>query len=250
MPSSAARTIHDFAEFINRLWGHDTPGGRLYPTPMVRTLKVIGWPNRPSSFTFTDMYPEALLNRGFDEDEDWSYLVVLAVPGIDSLEDFDTLYDVTPLPVDLVWGPGPKDDARTWVAAHRAMSDTIAHIDRVFAVRQTAEGRTYLPQRPDVALGLATGHRGGTWHLVRADFPLAAFNHVRHGGGVAVCGVGDPLAGCAVEDLFEGPWMGLEPRLEELCIDYEPTAHRGFGCHAGMHIRLMSVTTRERSQLV
>ncbi len=222
MPSSAARTVHDLAEVINRLWGHATPGGRLYPAPLERGLKVIGWPNGPSSFTFTEMYPEALLNRGFEEDEDWMYAVVLAVPGDDSLRDFDTLYDMTPLPADLVWGPGTKRDARAWVAANTGMSDTITHLDRIFAVRQTADGRTYLPQRPNVALGLPPANRSDTWHLVRADFPLAAFNHVRHGGGVGTCGAGDPLAGCAVEDIYEGPWIHLEGRLRELQVNVEP----------------------------
>ncbi len=222
MPSSAARTIHDLAEVINQLWGNATPGGRLYPAPLERTLKVIGWPNVPSGFTFTEMYPEALLNRGFEEDEDWTYAVLLlAVPGDDSLRNFDTLYDITPLPADLVWGPGPKSDAQAWLAANQGVRDTITYLDRIFALRQT-DGRTYLPQRPNVALGLPPEHQSGSWHLVRADFPLAEFNHVRHGGGVAACGSGDTLAGCAVEDLHEGPWMDLQTRLRELNFRAEP----------------------------
>lgn len=223
MPSSAARTIHDLAEVTNQLWGRTTPGGRLYPAPLVRTLKVIGWPKGPSSYTFTEMYPEALQNQGFEDDEDWWYAILLAVPGDDSLRDFDTLYDITPFPADLVWGPGTKADAREWALINKGLTDTITYMDRIFAVRRTVEGRTYLPQRPDVALGLRADHRDGIWHLVRADLPLAAFNHVRHGGGVAVCGSGDPLAGCAVEDLYEGPWRGIETRLRELNIEAAPT---------------------------
>lgn len=214
MPSSAARTIHDLAETINRLWGHQTPGGRLYPAPLEREVKVIGWPNGPSAFTYVEMFPEAL---GYhrDETDDWSFVIVLTVPGDDSLEDFDTLYDITPRPVDLVWGPGSKSDALVWLESNARPVDTVTYLDRVFAIR-TTDSKTYLPQRPCVALGLPEDHRDGSWHLVRADFPLAAFNHVRHRGGVAACGAGDARLGCAVEDLYEGSWDGLGPCLLDL----------------------------------
>ncbi len=223
MPSSVARTIHDLAEVINQLWGHSTPGGRLYPAPMIRSLKVIGWPTGPSDSTFREMSPEALLKQKAEQDEDWSYAIVLAVPGDDSLQDFDTLYDITPFPADLVWGPGARADARQWLATHEGITDTITYMDRVFAVRRTPQGRVYLPQRPAVTLGLPADRRDGVWHLVRADFPQAAFHHVKHGGGVAVCASGDPLERCPVEDLYEGPWGGIEGCLRELGVEAVPT---------------------------
>ena len=43
MPPDSARTIHDLAEIINRLWGHATPGGRLYPAPLEREVLVVAW---------------------------------------------------------------------------------------------------------------------------------------------------------------------------------------------------------------
>src|SRR5439155_6175821 len=43
MPPDAARTIRDLAEIINHLWGHNTPGGRLYPGPLKREVTAIGW---------------------------------------------------------------------------------------------------------------------------------------------------------------------------------------------------------------
>lgn len=221
-PSSAARTIHDLAEVINQLWGHDTPGGRLYPAPLSRTIRVISWPTKPSNILLAEMSPQALLNRNFEEHSDWVYAAVLAVADGGSLDEFDTRYDITPLPTDLVWGPGSKSDLRVWLSANEGLSDTITYVDRVFAVRQTTDGRTYLPMRPGIALGLQEGHLDGIWYLVRADFPLAAFNHVRHGGGVAMCGGRDPLAGCAVEDLYEGPWNGLRHRLSQLGIEAGP----------------------------
>ena len=36
MPPSVFRLLRDVAEIINRLWGHDTDGGRLFPKPIPR----------------------------------------------------------------------------------------------------------------------------------------------------------------------------------------------------------------------
>ena len=40
MPVDSARTLCDVAEVINKLWGHDTPGGRLFPAPLARSPMV------------------------------------------------------------------------------------------------------------------------------------------------------------------------------------------------------------------
>jgi hypothetical protein len=40
MPVDSARTLRDVAETINKLWGHDTPGGRLFPGPVARRPRV------------------------------------------------------------------------------------------------------------------------------------------------------------------------------------------------------------------
>lgn len=167
------------------------------------------------------MLPEALMNRGSEEHEDWSYGIVLAVPDGDSLEDFDTLYDISTMPIHLVCGPVTKAQARAWIPANAPRTDTITYLDRVFAVRQFAR-RTYLPQRPTIALGLPADRRDGTWYLVKADFPVAAFHHVRRGGGVATCGAGNPLQGCAVEDINEGPWSRISGTLGDMGMDVVP----------------------------
>jgi hypothetical protein len=58
-------------------------------------------------------------------------------------------------------------------------------------------------------------------------------------------GAGDPLGGCAVADLYEGPWRGIEARLRELGIDAVPTSVRRFVCHHGFRPHPKSVTTNE-----
>ena len=44
MPVGVGRTVADIAEIINKLWGSDTPGGRLFPHPIARTPRVIAVP--------------------------------------------------------------------------------------------------------------------------------------------------------------------------------------------------------------
>lgn len=36
MPPSVFRFLRDLTEIVNRLWGHDTEGGRLFPGPITR----------------------------------------------------------------------------------------------------------------------------------------------------------------------------------------------------------------------
>ncbi len=38
-PLESARSLCDAAEIVNKLWGHDTPGGRLFPAPLQRWLR-------------------------------------------------------------------------------------------------------------------------------------------------------------------------------------------------------------------
>src|SRR5260370_26092839 len=43
MPTDSALTIRDVGEFINRLWGARTSGGRIFPEPVKREVVVLGW---------------------------------------------------------------------------------------------------------------------------------------------------------------------------------------------------------------
>ena len=181
MPTNAARTVHDVAEVINHLWGHSTPGGRLYPAPLGRVAVVLGWSNGPRSHSRVAMAPTAF--AGFPHvTDDWSFAVVLAVPHGGFLTDFDSRYELTEFPSDLLWGQGTGPKLLAWLITHVPSGDTVTYQDRVFAIQQT-DTKTYLPHRPPVALGLPPERRAGTWHLVLADDPRTAFYHVRHRGG-------------------------------------------------------------------
>ncbi|WP_031511029.1 hypothetical protein [Streptomyces megasporus] len=178
-PVEAARTLHDLAEIINRLWGIPTPGGRLYPTPIPRDVIAVSWhPSGRISITRADN-----LHTGPSGNDDGEYLLLRAVHQIGRHEDrylfeFDARFETTLYPADLLWGPGSRQQAAAWLEEHQPSSDTCDHLDRVLLVRHH-DGHTYPPMRPQVAAGLDHSERAGTWYTLRADYPTDAFGHAR-----------------------------------------------------------------------
>ncbi|MCX4596913.1 hypothetical protein OG819_46980 [Streptomyces sp. NBC_01549] len=179
MPVETARTLHDLAELINQLWGHPTPGGRLYPAPVERDIVVMAWNDEGS----VHMAQADALRDDTDADG-YLYLLIRSVscPG-SRFEDaywaeFDARFETTQFPAEYLWGPGSRSDALAWLDAEQPKGDTVDYVDRVFMLREH-DGQLYPPMHPEVAAGLTEGEQHGTWHTVRADFPEHAFTHVR-----------------------------------------------------------------------
>ncbi|MFE6485413.1 hypothetical protein ACFVGN_21080 [Streptomyces sp. NPDC057757] len=79
-PVEAARTVRDLAELINQLWGHATPGGRLYPAPLRREIIVLSW---NGSGRARMEAASALTVPGpveDQEDDEYQHVVVRALP--------------------------------------------------------------------------------------------------------------------------------------------------------------------------
>ncbi|MER6952531.1 hypothetical protein [Streptomyces sp. NPDC000618] len=185
-PVEAARTVRDLAELINQLWGHATPGGRLYPAPLHREIAVLSW----NGLGRVRMEPAGALSGPDpteEQEREYQHIVVRAIPFIpnsrwndDHWAEFDTRYETTRFPTDYLWGPGTRAEARAWLERERPESDSVDFTDRVFLLQDL--GRLLPPMRPAVAAGLPDGERVGVWHAVRADFPDDAFAHVRGSG--------------------------------------------------------------------
>jgi hypothetical protein len=224
MPPDSARTIRDLAEIINRLWGHPTPGGRLYPAPLERQILIVAW-------TEAAQGPMCMILRDyqlatFTEPGAWQCIIIRAV--FDDEEDegvweYDAQYERNCFPAELLWGPGSREDALTWISKNQPQVDTVSYLDRLFAVR-IADGRASLARRPEVALALPPDKRTGEWLLMRADFPNDAFVHGRHIKNGVVCGdhnpkvqelqpgltvTSPPIQACAVELVFDGNWEDM-----------------------------------------
>lgn len=104
MPVDSARIIHDLAEMINRLWGHPTPGGRLYPAPLERQVLIVAWAEADYGLKHTVMRDYQL--EWFTEPGDWKCMVIRGVYEDEGVWGFDAQYERTNLPAEWLWGPG------------------------------------------------------------------------------------------------------------------------------------------------
>lgn len=172
----------------------------------------------------------------FTDPGDWTCIVVRAVDEGEGLWAFDAQYERTKLPTELLWGPGPRDEALTWMNEAQPKGDTCDYLDRLFALR-IHEGKVSLARRTEVALALPPERRDGKWFVVRADYPNDAFAHVRHikngvtctaanltGRGLQPEGVATslPISSCAVEEVFAGKWEDMVAALGCDCNITEP----------------------------
>jgi hypothetical protein len=236
MPVNSARAIGDVVEVVNQLWGAATPGGHLYPAPIRREVQIVGWSPRGDIVAGLAgpvpveqaLGPQAEVGYvtadvpGDDPADDWTWILVRAVPHDEGLMRFDSLFEVTEYPCDLLWGPGSAVDAATWAERERPLGDSVDVLDRLFLVQYRGD-RLYLPRRPEIALGLADSERAGTWSLICADNAIAAFAHARNVvmGGTG-CSRRGPCQQCAAETLRRGTWREVADTLDVQCPHCQP----------------------------
>ncbi|MFD7999705.1 hypothetical protein [Streptomyces mirabilis] len=178
-PVEAYRALSDLAEIINHLWGHSTPGGRLYPAPITRDVVAIGWDSTTGSVVAGHAAQLALE----DKDDELTYVLVRAVfsPGErddPNLMEYDARHATTRFPAQYLWGPGSRTQAIAWFEQAAPEPDTCDHLDQIFVIR-VYEGRIHLPMYPGAAGALQQAERQGTWHAIRADGPAEVFAHTR-----------------------------------------------------------------------
>jgi hypothetical protein len=212
-PVEALSMLSELAEIINQLWGQRTPGGRLYPAPVPRDVAAFAW----RGGEFLSMRAENLQHAA-DLDEGYQFALALAV--IDHrchdphLPQFDSRYETTAFPVDLLWGPGTRTQAMQWLQKNQPQPDEIDHLDRLFALR-AADGHLSMPMRPEIAAALTPQDQEGVWYLVRADYPTDAFTHVRNlHDGAPGCATDGPCHTCHAETAAIGTFTDTVAKLE------------------------------------
>jgi hypothetical protein len=182
-PPDSARTLCDIAETINRLWGHDTPGGRLFPAPVRRypTVAALAPEGRGGKVLRLDQLAEL-----GNEAQGWDFAVFLAA-------DTERLLDIrrgrvtfahepgfqtTLLPCEQLWtGSRQELIAQIDGGAFAGREDTMAHLDRLFFIRIDA-GSIDLARSAADLLALR-GPPKGAWYALTADTPVDAWVHVR-----------------------------------------------------------------------
>jgi hypothetical protein len=75
-PVDVGRTSSHVAEIINKLWGVDTPGGRLFPGPMARLPRAIAV--SPDGGSSTEFLSFPSLREDDPKLRDWIYTICLA----------------------------------------------------------------------------------------------------------------------------------------------------------------------------
>jgi hypothetical protein len=234
-PFDTANTLSDLAEIINHLWGSPTPGGRLYPAPVRRTIVELMWnpdtgeimsglatPGQPLARRSPVGVPEdrqdAAARPGDEEKDDWRHILVRGVPGDWDLLDFDARYATGRYPAEWLWGPGSAEDAAAWLAREQPGDDEADALDRIFLLRYHAS-LLYLPRNPDQAASVAEEEKPGVWYLIRADSPDQAFSHQRQAlaGGFG-CTVSGPCPRCPVHTVGSGSWQQAMDLLAELGV--------------------------------
>lgn len=211
-PVHSARTIRDTAEIINRLWGHATLNGRLYPTGMVREILVIARKIGQSGDT-QELRAHQLAE--FRDPGEWTFLLVRGVYNDQNLSSFSSQFELTTFPTDYLWGPGNREDALQWLREEKPVSDTVTNLDRIF-IFNVSKKEVSLPIRHDVAIATPVGSRGGDWILAKADTPFDALAHLRHKERGERCSGTNSEHECPVVVLFRGDWRRMLDELTDV----------------------------------
>jgi hypothetical protein len=150
MPDHAVRAIADLAHVIRQLWG--APSG----TCVTRYPVLLSW----TDTEVTRSVPDSSIRpaRGGKP----ACVVVLVDPDCPDLFDYDSRFESTNSPCDLLWGPGDPTDAREWLAEHNAEPDKAETVDRLFLLQYRGD-RLSLPRSPAIAAALGPGEKDGTW---------------------------------------------------------------------------------------
>jgi hypothetical protein len=99
MPPNVFRFLRDLTEIVNRLWGQDTAGGRLFPGPIARWDRAAALaPGGRGSTSFSSL---AQIRAATDQ-ADWTYAVYLAA----AEEDLTTIGAPTPGGIGFAHVPG------------------------------------------------------------------------------------------------------------------------------------------------
>jgi hypothetical protein len=189
MPPGVFRFLRDLSEIVNRLWGVDTQGGRLFPGPVSRWARAAAVaPDGDASLTFGSL-PQV---RDESHHQGWNYCVYLAAreeelvtiggphrsgAGFAHLPGFQT----TAYPMELLWGPGAGPELVASLAefSDQHPMDEVQFLDRTFYIRQVNGGAIEFPRDRRDVLAAELDDASATWFVVCADFPMDAFGIVR-----------------------------------------------------------------------
>lgn len=222
-PVDAARALSDLAEFSNQLWGHPTPGGRLYPAPVDRGIVALGWTRNGDRMEVARA--EDLSASEATTDEELTWILVRAVHHDPRLFEFDARHATTSFPSEYLWGPGAREEAAVWLHRYQPAPDCCDYLDQLVFVRVEDDGQVGLPIYGGIAARLTDAWRDGVWHAVQVDYPIDARAHVR---ALATTSHGHKSVGecpvCPVATLTTGTFDAVFDAVRNMGVDVEPVS--------------------------
>jgi hypothetical protein len=190
LPPWVARGMADVSEIVNKLWGHDTEGGRMFPGPVHRRLRCAAIsPDHTAAVTFGSL-------DGIQTDErpaDWTFALFLAAERED-LVDFDWQaignqrfkhepgFQMTDYPIVQIVAPSRRHELLDFIEQHdvNAYNDAVSFQDRVFFIRSgNGDERPEFPRAASDLARYDDADDSACWHVVRADFPMDAWVRIR-----------------------------------------------------------------------
>lgn len=183
--TSAARTLCNVAEIVNRLWSVETRGGRRFPAPVSRRARAAAV---AADGTGGLRFPTLASVRAVEpECRDWTFAVYRAAESEELCRSGGGAiafahgpgFQTTRFPCQLLWGPG------SWVELARHPEtlerdhavDQTPHLDRVFLIRLDG-GEVDDPRSPADFAAIYDG-LDGEWRVICADDPADARRDVR-----------------------------------------------------------------------
>lgn len=184
MPPDSSWLLLDVAELINKLWGRDMPGGRLFRGAVKRRVRPVGLaPNGEASVEYPSIEHLSVADA---EHHDWMFALFLAADEerLTEFTDggigfaFKEGFEATMWPCDLVLGPAPLRDLLPTLGGLETLEDEVEFVDRVFLCRQSGE-TTELPRTPEHVQALDPVAGEEHWYVVQADHAWDAYRHIR-----------------------------------------------------------------------
>lgn len=153
-PPDSSRMLRTVAEYINRLWGEQTPGGRNFPGPLVRRPRVVALAADGSASR--QFAPEQILEVPTRE-RGWTFAVFLAaeeeeltLPRQGLRFAYEEGFQATFYPCELLWQGGWQElVSRVEAGEFHSRADAVEHLDRLFLVR-AEEGEVDLAAAPKI----------------------------------------------------------------------------------------------------
>jgi hypothetical protein len=148
-PVDAARTLCRVAEYINKLWGADTPGGRAFPAPVVRVPRVAAIAADGSCVTFPSVRS---VREGDPSVQDGTFAVYLVSPQ-------EELYGIGGPMLDWTSATGPAFNARACRASCCGVPDRWPTSCRISTATKTGPSTTGCSTSTGCSSSVSTARR-------------------------------------------------------------------------------------------